>query len=96
MGALETTVQELRQFHAPVEHTRGNRRYLALLNQYLSDDEAREIAFCVGLDWDALVGDSKRARLLSLVQEMERQGRLYQLEDEVRQRRPSVDWPVFV
>lgn len=96
VGALETAVQELRQFHAPAEHTRGSRRYLSLLNEYLSDDEAREVAFCCNLDWDSLPGGSKRGRLLSLVQEMERQGRLYQLEDEVRQRRPAVDWPPFV
>lgn len=96
---LEKQLQELRgtlmQF-TPVKKRRDDRSYLSLLNRHLSDDDVRELAFMFGVDYESLSGDSHRGRLLSLVLDMERAGRLYQLEQAVRQMRPGVDWPVFV
>lgn len=95
VGALETAVQELRRFHAPPP-ARGGRMYLSLLREHLSEDDGREVAFCLGLDWETLPGLSKRGKILSMVQELEKAGRLYQLENTVRDLRPNVDWPPFV
>lgn len=94
--SLEQAVQELRRLATPTAARRGERQYLALLRDYLSEDEARELAFRVAVDWETLPGESKRGRLLSLVQELERRGRLYQFEAMVREIRPHVDWPPFV
>lgn len=96
MVSLEQAVQELRRISTPIITRRGERQYLALLREYLSEDESRELAFRMNLDWETLPGESKRGRLLSMVQELERQGRLYQFEDMVRAIRPHVDWPPFV
>lgn len=93
---LEKAVQELRRFHAPPKAAQNGRGYLALMAQYLSEDDCRELAFCMDVDWEALPGEAKRGRLLSLCQLVERQGRLYQLEQMVRDLRPNVDWPPFV
>lgn len=94
--SLERAVQDLRRINTPLQTRRGERRYLALLREYLSEDEARELAYRLGLDWETLPGESKRGRMLSMVQELERSGRLYQFEDMVREIRPHVDWPPFV
>lgn len=98
---LEQQLQELRGTLAllvgkPGKEAANGRDYLRLLNVYLTDDDVRELAFRFQVDYDGLVGESGRGRLLSLVQEMERAGRLYQLEQAVRKLRPNVDWPVFV
>lgn len=98
---LERQFQELRGtlahlLNAPGTHAGGHRNYLNLMNKYLSSDDIRELAFQHSIDYEDLDGENARGKTLSLVQEMERQGRLYQLEQAVRKMRPGVDWPPFV
>lgn len=94
--ALEQAIRGWHLLQASPQSIRGERDYLRPLNQFFDEEEVREIAFAVGVDFDALIGESKRGKVLSLVQEMDRQNRLDQLHNEVRKRRPNVDWPPFV
>lgn len=71
------------------------KNYLHLLYDLFDEQDVREMAFIVDVDYDNLEGDEKRGRLLSLVQMMKRQGRLAELEELARQKRPNVHWPVF-
>lgn len=101
VSALEQAVQELRRHLAHLVDgyrppRRGERRYLALLDDHLGNEDVRCLAFELGIDYDVLPGESKRGRLLSLVVEMERQGRLYQLEQKACEMRPNVEWPPFM
>lgn len=75
---------------------RGNRRYLSLLGDHFSEEDVRVLAFQHDVNYEELRGDTLRGRLLSLVQELEHLGRLYQLEATVREMRPHVEWPPFV
>jgi hypothetical protein len=89
-------VQKFISLMSQPPRSHGNRNYLALLQRYFDEDEIREISFRLQVNHHELAGRSARAQLTSLVQLLEREGRLYHLEDLVRRLRPNVDWPPFV
>lgn len=94
---IEADVKQLKALVIPKKHSMVRARgYLSLLKSHLSESEARELTFMVGLDWDSLSGENKSEKIISIVSELERSGRLYQFEELVREIRPNIDWPPFV
>jgi hypothetical protein len=51
------------------------------------------LVFDLGLNWDELAGETLSARIISLIEVMERNGRLPVLLTQLRQRHPAVHWP---
>lgn len=93
---IEKDIRDLQFSRRGVRVESHGKRYLTLLREYISEDEARELAFKMNVEWSELSGDNLRGRILSLVITLEKQGRLYQLEELVRELRPNIDWPPFV
>lgn len=65
--------------------------FIDALDRAFSLDEARELAFALGVDWDNLAGQGKRARLLSLVEDCQRSGTLTKLVQSAAERRPTLE-----
>lgn len=96
VSRIEQDIKGLQDSKRAIRLKNGGKTYLAMLREYLSEDEARELAFQMDVDWASLSGDNLRARILSLVITLEKQGLLYQFEELVRELRPQVDWPPFI
>ena len=54
------------------------------ISQHFDEEELRELAFDLGLDYDDLGSRGKRAKARELVAQMERQGRLSDLRAAVK------------
>ncbi len=63
------------------------------LNQYFSGEEIETLAFVLGVDYDALRGNTKPTKINSLIYAAARNGRLATLLGEVRRQRANVAWP---
>ncbi len=57
----------------------------------ISSDELRDLAFDVGLDYDALPGDTLQSKAHELILYMERSGRVDQIVDWLRKHRPDIE-----
>jgi hypothetical protein len=62
------------------------------LNQFFDEAELRNLCFDLGIEYESLGGDSKRARVLELVQYCERHGRTDDLINYIQRARPNIDW----
>ncbi len=67
-------------------------RLLFALNAGFNVAELRELCFCLGVDYDDLVGESRREKSLALVQLFERNGRLKELAQAGHVLRPNKEW----
>ncbi|MCP4421315.1 MAG: hypothetical protein GY805_32290 [Chloroflexi bacterium] len=67
---------------------RKPKNLLTLLNKYFDDADLRELAATLGVDYQNLIGESKRARLLSLIQHAERHNMSDELVALVIEERP--------
>lgn len=65
--------------------------YLALEGTF-NEDETRELAFELGTDYENLGGETKRARVQSLVELAQKSGRLNELISLAKSKRPLIDW----
>jgi hypothetical protein len=68
------------------------RRWLDLLDNHLNLEELRELCLRLGVDYDNLGGEGKRARARELLLVLERRKRIDALVDDLDRRRPDVDW----
>lgn len=59
---------------------------------YFNMDELMQMAFDLGIEWNDLIGDSKKAKVRELVGLFQRESRLYALVDYCQQKRGNVDW----
>jgi hypothetical protein len=66
-----------------------------LVNKF-NDSELKDICFDLGMDYEALPGESKLDRARELLQYLDRLGRLTELADQCATRRPNVPWKDFV
>lgn len=67
-----------------------------ILTQYFSYEELRMLVFTLGIEWDALRGDSKDSKIRELLTYAERRGRLEELVELIREMRPHVtEFPKF-
>lgn len=60
--------------------------------QALSIEDARTLAFSLGIDHEMLPGENKAEFIRAIIQEMERNGRLESLLAELRALRPNENW----
>ena len=64
-----------------------------LISVHFSDEELRELCLLLGVDFESLGGDGKKARALRLVMYMERFGRSDELLERLAELRVKVVWP---
>lgn len=62
------------------------------LDKYFSLEEFQALCFELGVDYENLEGNTKLLRIQSLVINLERRGRLLELTNIARKRRPHVQW----
>lgn len=62
------------------------------IQDYLSEIEFRQIVFDLNLQYDDLGGKTKPEKVMSLIDNMENNGRMYQLVNELQRIRPNVLW----
>ncbi len=62
------------------------------LNTYFSDTELREICFDLGIDYQELPHEDKRAFVVELITHLDRRGRLAELISVCKQLRPNLSW----
>ncbi|MCA9934562.1 MAG: hypothetical protein H6662_06290 [Ardenticatenaceae bacterium] len=75
--------------------TRGGAGVVTLrhmMERYFDLDDVDGLSFDLQIDFEELKGDTKGAKIRSLIRECEQQGRLEQLVGLCAQLRPSVDW----
>jgi len=68
-------------------------RSLDLLDSRFSDDELRDLYFCLHIDYSNLPGEAKRAKARELILYCERHERMPELIKTVVERRPDITWP---
>lgn len=64
-----------------------------LIDQHFSLPEIRKICFDLGIDYEHLPGEEKVSKIISLLQYLERRGKVERLLNQLRSDRPNVVWP---
>ena len=67
-------------------------RLRRLIGQHFNEDELRELALDLGLDYEDVAGAGKKAKVQELVLYFERRQLLDELVEVARERRPLVAW----
>ena len=67
-------------------------RLIDHIDRAFDEAELEELADAVGVDYQNLKGENKRAKARSLIRYMERHGRRYELVDACQKARPRIDW----
>ena len=67
-------------------------RLRQLIAGHFNQEELRTLVFDLDLNWDELAGETLSTRIISLIEMVERNGRLPNLLTELRQRHPAVTW----
>ena len=89
-GVSPATVATTGVEHRPLSPAQARLR--RLLGRHFNEDELRELALDLGLDYEDLAGDSKRAKVRELVLYFERRQLLDELVEAVKERRPLLGW----
>ena len=63
-----------------------------LLIQYFKEDELQTLCFDLGIDYESLPAVGKAGKARELVGYCDRNGRIPELIDHIRQERPNLDW----
>lgn len=66
-----------------------------LIVEFFSEDDIRQAAFDLNIDWGELVGENKTGKVRSLIIWLEDRGRLYRLVGYCQKKRPEIDWTGF-
>lgn len=66
------------------------------LDEYFNEDELGDLTFGLNVKYENLPGDTKSWKARELVDYMRRHGRLYELIETCREKRPHVPWPFLV
>ncbi|WP_420645799.1 GTP-binding protein [Candidatus Leptofilum sp.] len=73
---------------------RQNRaQFLQLLNSYFKQNELETLCFDLGIDFENLPGNTKEEKARELMLFCEREDRIHDLQEAVRERRPHIEWP---
>lgn len=64
-----------------------------LIARHFNQEELRTLVFDLNLNWDELAGGTLSTKIISLIEAMERNGRLPDLLTQLGQRQPGVHWP---
>ena len=70
--------------------TEEARKLAGMLNDHFDNEELREVAFQLNVDWDNLRGETKQAKAHELVKFCDRRGRTRELKSIVRLARPNL------
>jgi len=70
-------------------------KLLSLMEEHFSVDDIEDICFELGVFHDKLPGIGVRGKSRSLIQHFEQRTEIYKLLDEIKQRRPHIEWPTF-
>lgn len=70
-----------------------NAELVKKIKEHFDQNEIGDLAFSVGIQPDAIIGDTRSVSARNLVSMAERQDRLDELIVECRNVRPHVDWP---
>jgi Effector-associated domain 7 len=62
------------------------------LEQYFSVEELRTICFDMSMEYDNLPGEGKAGKCRELILELDRKGRISELNDELKKQRPKMTW----
>lgn len=65
-------------------------RLFAILCTHFSEDDLKTLCFFIGIDYDSLQGNGKRAKARELVAHFQRTDALDTLRDTIRQQRPEL------
>jgi hypothetical protein len=68
-------------------------RTLDLLDSYFSDEDIQDLCFQMGIDYENLSGDTKRAKATSLIKKCEHEGKIAELLSKCQKKRSHVIWP---
>lgn len=63
--------------------------------EFFGEEDLRQAAFDIGVDWEDLGGKAKGAKLRSLIIWLEDRGKLYKLVGWCQEKRPKVNWTGF-
>ena len=66
---------------------------LSLIADHFDTQELRELCFELGIDYDDLGGEGRRAKIRELLLYARRHGRTPDLLEQLRRARPHVAWP---
>lgn len=66
------------------------------LDDYFSDNELHNLAVELGIEYENLPASTKDGKAREMVGYMRRHGRLYDLVETCREKRPHVPWPFLV
>ena len=64
-----------------------------LLNDHFNIPELRELCFNLDVDYEELEGPNKTSKVQDLISYLKRRNKLHFLIEEVKEQRPSVNWP---
>ena len=64
-----------------------------LIDEHFNTAELKQLYFDLGIDWGDLDGGTDPEKIQSLIQYMQRRGRLPDLLAILRKERPDVEWP---
>ena len=89
---FESVAQEAAEETATAEPKQINRVALyQTLDERLAFSEVKNLIFDLGIDFDNLAGEIKRAKIRALILHCERQNKLTELLDILREDRPDID-----
>lgn len=96
LQVLERAWSSISKVEPPAKFTVNPRAdFVELLRTRLNEEELKDWAFALKVDYESLAADGKSGKARELFLYMENLNRLYELTDLARDERPDVDWPIL-
>ena len=76
-----------------LENSNYFRKLRKNIGKHFDLGELKNITFDLQIDWDDLSGENKGSKIRSLLLDLEKNNRLLEMLDLLREERPKVDWP---
>ncbi len=92
--AIDLVLNDFREtaVSQPTHSNKEEAALLAAMDSLFKEGDIQELCFGMGLDYENIPGQTKRARILALIGETKRQGRLLNLVARVIDARPRHNW----
>lgn len=67
-------------------------RFLDAIDKHFNEENLRDAAYELSVDYDSLPAEGKRAKARELILQLEDEGRLFQLTGWLQKTRPNIEW----